>query len=109
MSLEEAVAIVATRLGIVDEEAINNMSIVFFDEVFESLGKILTYEAVSNYAGNSFCKDSWEMIMEHHPLTKTKKSGKGLDQMVGILGNMKIRTVSGPIEGVTTMRKTQKG
>lgn len=97
----------AANLGIVDEEAINNMSIVFFEDVFESLGRTLTYDAIVNYAGNAFCKDSWEMISEHHPMNKPKKNKSGLDQMADMLGGIAIRKVSGPIEGVTTPRKQQ--
>lgn len=50
-----------------DEEAIDNMSFVFFEDVIEELGHKLIYDAISNYAGNSFCDKSWEMISEHNP------------------------------------------
>jgi len=98
---------VAANLGIINEDEINNMSIIFFEDVFEALGRTLTYDAVVNYAGNSFCKDSWEMISEHHPMNKPKNSGKGLDQLANVLGGVKIRTVTGPIDGVTRMKKPQ--
>ena len=49
-------AIIAAHLGIVDENAINNMSMVFFEDVLSELGKKLNYDAVVNYAGNSFCE-----------------------------------------------------
>lgn len=68
MTLERGVALIATHLGIVDEEAINNMSLLFFESVLEELGKKLNYDAVSNYAGNSFCNKSWEMIQKAHPM-----------------------------------------
>ena len=83
------------------------MSIIFFDDVFEAIGKRLTYDAISNYAGNSFCKDSWEMIAQHHPMTKSKSESKGISQLADVLGGVKIRTVSGPIEGVTHMKKNK--
>ena len=55
-------------MGIVDENQIEEMSFVFFEAILEALGQKLTYEAVSNYAGNSFCHDSWEMISEANPI-----------------------------------------
>lgn len=56
------------HLGIGDEDQINNMSYVFFNKVLGALGHKLVYDAVVNYAGNSFCEKSWEMIMDHYPL-----------------------------------------
>lgn len=56
MTLDRAVAMIAAHLGVVDEEQINNMSFVFFDDVLMELGYKLTYEAISNYAGNAFCQ-----------------------------------------------------
>lgn len=58
---------IAAHLGVVDEEQINNMSYVFFEDVLEELGHKLTYDAIVNYAGNSFCEKSWDMISEHNP------------------------------------------
>lgn len=58
---------VATHLGVVDEEQINSMSYIFFEDVLEQLGQKLQYDAVTNYAGNSFVKDSWEMIQDANP------------------------------------------
>lgn len=43
------------------------MSMEFFESVLGELGHKLIYEAVVNYAGNSFCEKSWEMISEHNP------------------------------------------
>ena len=42
MTLDRAVAMIAAHLGIVDEEQINNMSFVFFDDVLTELGYNLT-------------------------------------------------------------------
>lgn len=61
-------ALVACHLGVVDEEQINNMSFIFFEAILDALGQKLTYEAVSNYAGNSFCEKSWDMISEANPI-----------------------------------------
>lgn len=45
------------------------MSYVFFDDVLHELGHRLDYEAVVNYAGNSFCEKSWQMISDSNPFT----------------------------------------
>lgn len=43
------------------------MSFIFFEDVLAELGHKLTYDAIVNYAGNSFCEKSWDMIMENNP------------------------------------------
>ena len=45
------------------------MSYVFFSDVLEELGHKLNYDAVVNYAGNSFVEKSWDMIMDSNPMT----------------------------------------
>ena len=55
------------------------MSYVFFEDVLTELGHKLSYDAVVNYAGNSFCKDSWDMITDSNPLTMDEK-GRGSKQ-----------------------------
>lgn len=59
---------IATHLGVVDEEQINNMSYLFFEDVLEQLGHKLNYEAIVNYAGNSFVEKSWDMIQDTNPM-----------------------------------------
>ena len=44
------------------------MSFVFFEDVLGELNHRITFDAIANYAGNSFCSKSWDMITEHHPL-----------------------------------------
>ena len=61
-------ALVATHLGVVEEERINRMSYIFFEDVLEELGHKLSYEAIVNYAGNSFVEKSWDMIMDSNPM-----------------------------------------
>jgi len=51
------------------------MSFLFFENVLEELGKKLNYDAVVNYAGNSFCEKSWDMIQEAYPMGSGKKTG----------------------------------
>ena len=53
------------------------MSIPFFNNVLAALGKRVNYDAVVNYAGNSFAKDSWKLIQEANPLVKPKKISSG--------------------------------
>ena len=44
------------------------MSYIFFEDVLEELGHKLNYEAIVNYAGNSFVEKSWDMIIESNPM-----------------------------------------
>ena len=74
MTLDEGVAIVAVHLGVVEEEKIDNMSYVFFTQVLSELGHKLIYDAVVNYAGNSFCEKSWDMIMQNYPMKNHDKA-----------------------------------
>ena len=55
------------------------MSYVFFEDVLAELGHKLSYDAIVNYAGNSFCKDSWDMITDANPMTMDEK-GRGSKQ-----------------------------
>ena len=85
---------IATHLGVVDEEQINNMSYIFFQDVLTELGYKLSYEAIVNYAGNSFCKDSWDMISDANPMTMDEK-GRGSKQqktLADFLGNARVAT-----------------
>lgn len=51
----------------IDEEQINNMSYIFFNDVIEALGQKLNFDAIVNYAGNSFVEKSWDMIQDSNP------------------------------------------
>lgn len=82
----------ATHLGVIDEEKINNMSYIFFEDVLSELGHKLTYDAVINYAGNSFVKDSWDMIMDSNPMAGGEHGGRKKQQMASFLGNARIAT-----------------
>lgn len=75
--MDEAVAVIAAHLGIVDEEQIDNMSIPFFNNVLVALGRRLNYDSISNLYGNSFCKDAGKYIAEANPLVKPRKVSKG--------------------------------
>lgn len=77
--MEEAVAVIAAHLGVVNEEEINHMSIPFFNDVLAALGRRLNYESVSNLYGNSFCKDAGKYITEANPLVKPHKNAGFID------------------------------
>lgn len=83
----------AVYLGQVEEEKILAMSIPFFDGVLEALGYRLNYDAVVNYAGNSFCEKSWEMISENNPLGAKKHKKKDALGGLGALLSGKSLTV----------------
>lgn len=71
------------------EEEIDNMSIPIFHEVLNQLGKRLNYEAVVNYAGNSFVQKSWEMIEQANPLRSSSEknsSSSAMQNLVALLG-----------------------
>ena len=81
---------IAVYLGEVDEDRINDMSIPFFNNVLKSLGKKVNYDAVVNYAGNSFAKDSWKMIQEANPLYKAPAVSAGFMDILSKVPTKKI-------------------
>lgn len=76
---------VAVYLGETDENRINQMSFDFFDSVLSALGKKINYDAVVNYAGNSYFEKSWQVITENNPMNK----GKGTQDKTGIAHALK--------------------
>lgn len=85
---------IATHLGVIDEEQINNMSYVFFENVLAELGRKLNYDAVVNYAGNGFVEKSWDMIMDSNPMmiNENGRSSRMNGELVNFLGNARIAT-----------------
>lgn len=72
-------ATVAAHLGVIDENAINNMSYIFFQDVLDALGKKVNFDSISNlYGRTQFDKKGGEavskMIQEANPLTKPSVS-----------------------------------
>lgn len=69
------------------------MSFIFFEDVLEQLGHKLTYDAVVNYAGNSFCEKSWDMISDNNPLSIASggKTSKAMDTLVNMFNSADIR------------------
>lgn len=78
----------------IDEEQINNMSYIFFEDVLEQLGHKLSYDAIVNYAGNSFVEKSWDMITESNPMViadgKKHMSSKQKNDMIAFFSNARI-------------------
>lgn len=88
---------IATHLGIVDEEQIDNMSYVFFEQVLAELGHKLTYDAIVNYAGNSFCEKSWEMITRTNPMTLKTGQDTGINSVLNLMSKTGVKI--GKFEG----------
>ena len=101
----------ATHLGVIDEDQINNMSYIFFEDILEELGRKLNYDAVVNYAGNSFCDKSWDMIMDTNPMmiNENGRSNRGNRQLADFLGNARIATPADleKMKGIKGNAKTQ--
>ena len=92
---------IAAHLGVVDEDQINNMSYVFFDDVLTELGYKLNFEAVSNYAGNSFCAKSWDMITTSNPFNvapDAHSSSQAMGSLANFLSGSKITILGGQQE-----------
>ena len=68
------------------------MSIPFFNSVLATLGKRVNYDAVVNYAGNSFAKDSWKLIQEANPLSKPRKHGTDFTNMLSKATHIKVQS-----------------
>ena len=84
----------AAHLGVIDEDKINNMSYIFFEDVLEELGRKLNYDAIVNYAGNSFCEKSWDMIMDSNPMliSENGKSSRSNRTLADFLGSARVAT-----------------
>ena len=91
MTLDRAVALIAAHLGVIDEGQINNMSYVFFEDVLEELGHKLQYDAIVNYAGNSFCEKSSEMIADYNPFNVGNKKNGVMKNLASFFGGANVR------------------
>ena len=60
----------------------------------EELGRKLNYDAVVNYAGNSFCEKSWEMIMDSNPMmiNENGHSHRNQRELATFLGGARVAT-----------------
>lgn len=79
----------AVHLGIADENLINDMSFIFFEDVLAELGHKLIYDAVVNYAGNAFFAKSWEVISEHNPFNvgDGKRGNKAMQGLASLFNS----------------------
>lgn len=72
------------------------MSYNFFEDVLAELGHKLTYDALVNYAGNSFAKDSWDIIHDNNPMILDPNSKQGSHKqqksLADFLGGARIAT-----------------
>ena len=70
------------------------MSYIFFKSILTELGHKLSYDAVVNYAGNSFCKDSWEMICNANPMSMDEngRATKQQQTIANFLGGARTAT-----------------
>lgn len=74
------------------------MSYVFFEDILEELGHKLMYDAAVNYAGNSFCEKSWDIIMDFYPMSKhedKKSTGEhgGLSGLAKLFSSDKVKVM----------------
>lgn len=86
-------ALIATHLGVVDENQINEMSYIFFEDVLEQLGHKLNFDAIVNYAGNSFVEKSWDMIVDSNPMLigdGKQMSRRQKNDMIAFFGNARV-------------------
>lgn len=95
MTLDRAVAMIAAHLGVVDENQINDMSFVFFDDVLTELGYKLNFEAVAHYAGNSFCEHSWDMIEKSNPFNVAQPGTQAMGNLASFFSGSKITILGG--------------
>lgn len=86
--MDEAAAAIAAHLGEVDEEKINNMSYLWFQDVLHALGKRINFESISNLYGNAFAKDAGKMVPAANPLLKN--GGKVNTGVMGLMGKIKV-------------------
>ena len=84
------------------------MSLLFFEKVLEELGKKLSYDAIVNYAGNSFCSKSWEMIEKANPMSSGSRN-TGTNAVAAFFENATIiKTGSASVEDVGPVRGKRK-
>ena len=105
-------ALIATHLGVVDEEQINNMSYNLFEDILEELGHKLMYDAAVNYAGNSFCDKSWDIIMDFYPIHPRKGNGGnhgGLGGLAKMIRSNKVQVMQKGQALPGSLGKLQKG
>ena len=67
------------------------MSYLFFEDVLSELGHKLTYDAIVNYAGNSFCEKSWDMIVKHNPMSLGEDGNGSMKNLVDFFNGAEVK------------------
>jgi len=77
------------------------MSYLFFESILTQLRYKLNYDAVVNYAGNSFCEKSWDMIEDTDPMNIISGRGQQKSQqtLLGLLESPNVRVGKPVIKG----------
>lgn len=85
----------AVHMGVVDEDAIWDMSYPFFNGCLIELGLKLNYEAVVNYAGNAFAEKSWDMITKSNPmkidLSNAAQEANGVNALMAFINSVGLK------------------
>lgn len=68
------------------------MSLLFFESILMELGRKLRYDAVVNYAGNSFCEKSWDMICDANPMIEEKD--RKMNSIAAFFNSMSVQRVT---------------
>lgn len=86
---------IAVHLGVVSEDDIGSMSMVFFDDILKELRYKINYDAVVNYAGNSYMPDAWDIISKADPFNVegVKGEGSGLSGFAKFLSGSNIEII----------------
>lgn len=72
------------------------MTYLFFESLLNELGHKLNYEAVVNYAGNSFCQKSWDMIKDANPMITSTGGSNAISGMMSLFNQAQVIKVERP-------------
>lgn len=72
------------RLGYTEYE-IDDMTIPFFNGVLKALGRVLNWEKMVSFAGNSFMKDIETAINDANPMVPQRKMTRGWEGMLSTI------------------------
>lgn len=76
------------------EQEINNMKYKTFIEVTSALGRKYNFDSISNLYGNSFAKDSGDIINGCNPLKKPNLEQSVGSSFAGLLGGLNADTAA---------------
>lgn len=68
------------------------MPLPMFDDILKELRYKINYDAVVNYAGNSYVPDAWELISKYNPFAVEEgmNEGQGMGGLAKFLSANKI-------------------